>query len=56
MQARLVALRQEEDEGHGAPSASPGGSKVTKVSDEAMLAKLSNEGWAEHVTHETGKE
>jgi len=56
MQARIVALRQEEDDGNGSGGASYSGKpKENKVSDDVMLAKLSNDGWAEHVTNETDK-
>jgi len=57
MQARIVALRQEEDDGNGSGGASYSGKpKENKVSDDVMLAKLSNDGWAEHVTNETDKD
>ena len=55
MQARIIALRQEE-EGDGGQAPQAGKPKDTKVSDDVMLAKLAKEGWAEHVTNETEKE
>lgn len=51
MQARIIEQRQaEQGEGgnHAAPTAA--GPKVHRVADDVMLAKLANEGWAEHVT------
>lgn len=49
MQARII--EQQKDKDGGAPSvgvgSTPGGVKATKISDDAMLERLANEGWVE---------
>jgi len=53
MQARIVELREAEERGHSVDTPTSPGQRVQHVSDDVMLAKLANEGWAEHVTTES---